>query len=118
MQELAQHHIDGMRAFKEFTTLHNLRYENQRDYDMNAQTKLNYTLEHMPGLNSAFSSYDEYFKERGYLEVERTLRHDEAVKKKMKKVGFWKKLKGKQKGKGETSNQEEERKKKGKQAKK
>ncbi|KAL4391265.1 hypothetical protein AHAS_Ahas03G0227800 [Arachis hypogaea] len=105
-----------MRAFKEFTTLQNVRYETERDYDMNAQTKLNYVVEHMPVLNSAILGYDEYFKMLGDLEIERALRHDEAVKKKIKKAGFWTKLKGKRKINRETSNQEEE-KKKGKQAK-
>ncbi|KAL4276272.1 hypothetical protein AHAS_Ahas20G0190600 [Arachis hypogaea] len=70
-----------MRAFKEFTTLQDARYE-----------------------------------ERSDIEVDKAIRLEDRVEETMKKPGFWTKLKGK--GKGETSKQASEKKKKDKQDKK
>ncbi|KAL4373204.1 hypothetical protein AHAS_Ahas05G0058400 [Arachis hypogaea] len=108
MQVLSQHHVDGMRAFKEFTTLYDARHLNQCDYDMNDQFKLNYILEYMPDLNSVIKRYDEIFERLSKLEKGRALRYEETVEKKMKKARFWKKQqKGKQKEKGSASGKQE-----------
>ncbi|KAL4321404.1 hypothetical protein AHAS_Ahas14G0107100 [Arachis hypogaea] len=109
---LAQLQVDNMRAFKEFTTLQDARYEVQADYNINSQIKLNYIAEHLHSLNPPFPIYDQYFKERNDIEVDKAIRLEDRVEETMKKAGFWTKLKGK--SKGETSKRASEKKKKDK----
>nr|XP_025667462.1 uncharacterized protein LOC112765814 [Arachis hypogaea] len=58
----------------------------QFDYNMNAQTKLNYVVEHLPGLNPTFPRYDQYFKEQSELEIDRVIRHEDTVERTMKNL--------------------------------
>ncbi|KAL4287545.1 hypothetical protein AHAS_Ahas19G0196900 [Arachis hypogaea] len=99
-----------MRAFKEFTTLQDARYGVQFDYNINGQIKLSYIADHLHNMEPAFPTYDEYFKGRNEREVEKALFLEDRVKETMKKAEFWQKLTGK--GKGETSKQASEKKKK------
>ncbi|KAL4350401.1 hypothetical protein AHAS_Ahas10G0138300 [Arachis hypogaea] len=101
-----------MRAFMEFTTLQGARYGVQADYNINSQIKLNYIGEHLHSMDPAFPIYDEYFKERSDREIDKAICLENKTEETMKKARFWQKLKGK--GKGETSKQASEKKKKDK----
>ncbi|KAL4329815.1 hypothetical protein AHAS_Ahas13G0337800 [Arachis hypogaea] len=72
--QLAQLQVDNMSAFKEFTTLQDARYGVQSDYNINGQIKLNYIAEHLHRMDPAFPIYDQYFKERSDIEVDKAIR--------------------------------------------
>ncbi|RYR29698.1 hypothetical protein Ahy_B01g054161 isoform B [Arachis hypogaea] len=87
--KLEQMQAESLKAFKEFTTLQDARYEVQADYNINSQIKLNYIGEHLHNMDPAFPTFDEYFKKRSEVEVSRAMRLEDRVEEAMNKAGFW-----------------------------
>ncbi|RYR29942.1 hypothetical protein Ahy_B01g054623 isoform C [Arachis hypogaea] len=86
--KLAQMQAENMRAFKEFTTLQDARYEVQADYNINSQIKLNYIGEHLHNMDPTFPTFDEFFKGKSEIEVSKAMRLEDRVEETMNRVGF------------------------------
>ncbi|XP_057747126.1 uncharacterized protein LOC130966353 [Arachis stenosperma] len=71
--KLAQMQAETMRALNEFTTLQDARYEVQADYNINSQIKLNYIGEHLHNMDPAFPIFDEFFKKKSEVEVNKAM---------------------------------------------
>ncbi|RYQ84420.1 hypothetical protein Ahy_B10g103734 isoform A [Arachis hypogaea] len=110
--KLEQMQAESLKAFKEFTTLQEARYEVQADYNVNSQIKLNYIGEHMHNMDPAFPTFDEFFKMRSEVEVNRAMRLEDRVEEAMNKAGFWQDQQPPNKDGGNTSSQVYERRKK------
>ncbi|QHO57721.1 uncharacterized protein DS421_3g84660 [Arachis hypogaea] len=87
--KLAQMQAENMRAFKEFTTLQDARYEVQADYNINSQIKLNYIGEHLHNMDPVFPTYDEFFNKKSEIEVSKAMSLEDRVEEIMNKAGFW-----------------------------
>ena len=109
---LEQMQAENLKALKEFTTLQDARYEVQADYNVNSQIKLNYIGEHMHNMDPAFPTFDEFFKMRSEMEVNRAMRLEDRVEEAMNRAGFWQDQQEPNKDGGNTSSQVYERRKK------
>ncbi|RYR73563.1 hypothetical protein Ahy_A02g007956 [Arachis hypogaea] len=92
-----------MKAFNEFSVLNEGRQLHWEEFSINTQAKLTYVAEHMHNLHPAIPSYDAVRKDLTEQEEGKVKQQKEALKKKMEDAGFWKKLIGKSKGNGVSS---------------
>ncbi|XP_057734365.1 uncharacterized protein LOC130949739 [Arachis stenosperma] len=106
LQELNQCQLSQMKAFNEFNVLNEGRQLHWEEFIINTQAKLTYVAGHMHNLHSSIPRYDTVCKDLTEQEEGKVKQQKEALKKKMEDASFWKKLIGKRKGNGDSSNQE------------
>ncbi|RYR58313.1 hypothetical protein Ahy_A05g023997 isoform D [Arachis hypogaea] len=107
LQELNQRQMNQMKAFNKFSVLNEGRQLHREEFSINTQAKLNYVVEHMHHLHPDILNYEAVRKNLTEQEEGKVKQQKEALKKKMEDAGFWKKLIGKRKGNGDSSNQGE-----------
>ncbi|XP_057723901.1 uncharacterized protein LOC130939852 [Arachis stenosperma] len=110
--KLAQMQAETMRALNEFTTLQDARYEVQADYNINSQIRLNYIGEHLNTMDPAFPTFEEFFKKKSEIEVNKAMMLEDRVEEAMNKAGFWRGQQPTNMDTGNASNQVYERRKK------
>ncbi|XP_057740146.1 uncharacterized protein LOC130957296 [Arachis stenosperma] len=104
LQELNQRQIAQMKAFNEFSVLNERRQLHREEFSKNTQAKLTYMTGHMHNLHLDIPSYEAIRKDLTEQEDGKVKQQKEVLKKKMEDAGFWKKLIGKRKGNGDSSN--------------